>query len=603
MARSFFLLFLFALLVRGAYAWQIRDLPTQHHLVMDARRYDDLAREIAGGDWMPREAFYQAPLYPYFLAAVYRATGGSRAAVRLLQILLGAATVVLLALAARRLFGPVAGDTAGVVAGVLAALYGPAVFQAPLLLKTTLTLFFEAAFLLLLLPSEKPGQGRPFLAGICLGLCALLQENLLLLLPAALLWLAVFENGGTGALRQRLASALALVIGLGLAMAPAALLNYLAGGELVLTSSQGGMNFFIGNARGATGTYVGLTGGSQNPEQQREDARQLAALLASRGSGRPVAAGDLSPAEVSAIFWREGLHEIREDPAAWARLLLWKLRLFWNAYEIPDAEGYRVYKREAGPVAWPWIGFGLLAPLGLTGLLLAWRDGLPEGRPGTLLLILLTAGVCLSVVLFFVFGRYRLPVAPLLIPPAAYAAVSLAGLMRRGETRRLAAWGAVLAIALLAVNVPAYSQAQKSGHDAAIHVNLGTAALRWGEEEHAAFLTDMESSGRRLTPEARLHLEQAARHTSEAVHHFSRAVAASPDFFIARVQLAVALHRRGVYLRSVGALKPALASFAEARRQLVRALQSDAARKQPDAARQARELLGVIEANLARARG
>ncbi|HEX7184971.1 MAG TPA: glycosyltransferase family 39 protein [Thermoanaerobaculia bacterium] len=598
MARLFFLLFLFALLVRGVYAWQVRDLPTQHHLVMDARRYDDLARQIAGGDWMPREAFYQAPLYPYFLAAVYQATGGSRPAVRLLQVLLGAATVVLLALAARRLFGGVSGEAAGVIAGVLAALYGPAVFQTPLLLKTTLTLFFEAAFLLLLILREKPGQGRPFLAGLCLGLCALLQENLILLLPVALLWLAVGRSGEAGAPRQRLASALALLIGLGLAMAPAALLNYLAGGELVLTSSQGGMNFFIGNARGATGTYVGLTGGGQNPEQQREDARELAALLASRGSGRPVAAANLSPAEVSAVFWRESLREIREDPAAWSRLLLWKLRLFWNAYEIPDAEGYRVYRREAGPVAWPWIGFGLLAPLGLTGLLMAWRDR----RPGTLLLILLTAGVCLSVVLFFVFGRYRLPIAPLLIPPAAYAAVSLAGLLRQGEIRRLAAWGAVLAIALLAVNVPAYSQAQKSGQDAAIYVNLGTAALRWGEEEHAAFLLEMERSGRRLTPEARLRLEQAARHTSEAVHHFSKAVAASPDFFIARVQLAVALHRRGVYLRSVGALQPAQASFAEARRQLVRALDSDAARKQPDAEKQARELLEVIEANLARVR-
>lgn len=600
-SRSLFLLFLFALLVRGAYAWQIRDLPTQRHLVMDARRYDDLARQIADGDWMPREAFYQAPLYPYFLAAVYRTAGGSRAAVRALQVLLGAATVVLLAMAARRLFGGVSGEAAGWAAGVLAALYGPAVFQTPLLLKTTLTLFFEAAFLLLLIPRGKPGQGRPFLAGLCLGLCALLQENLLLLLPAALLWLAVAESGRdgeAGSPRQRLASALALLIGLGIAMAPAALLNYAAGGELVLTSSQGGMNFFIGNARGATGTYVGLTAGGQNPERQREDARRLAAVLAARASGRPVAPGDLSPAEVSSVFWRESLREIGADPAAWARLLLWKLRLFWNAYEIPDAEGYRVYRREAGAAAWPWIGFGLLAPLGLTGLLLAWR----ERRPGTLLLALLAGGVCLSVVLFFVFGRYRLPVAPPLIPAAGYAAVFLAGLLRRGETRRLAVWGAALAVLLLAVNAPAYSREQKSGHDAAIYVNLGTAALRWGEEEHAAFLAEMERSSRRLTPEARRRLEGAARRTSEAVHHFSKAVAASPGFFVARVQLAVALHRRGVYLRSVGAVEPARASFAEARRQLVLALGGEAARKQPEAERQARELLAVIEANMARVR-
>src|SRR5437868_3447707 len=122
---------------------------------MDARRYDEQARRIVAEGWMPREVFYQAPLYPYVLAAVYAGTGGSRAAVRLLQVLLGAATAVLLAVAAARLFG----EAAGRVAGVAAALYGPFVFYTPLLLKTTFTLFAEAAFLLLLIP--RPGALRP----------------------------------------------------------------------------------------------------------------------------------------------------------------------------------------------------------------------------------------------------------------------------------------------------------------------------------------------------------------------------------------------------------------------------------------------------------
>src|SRR6202035_3442663 len=91
--------FAFALGVRLVYTFEIRDLPTLHELVMDAQRYDQLARAILDHGWRPREAFYQAPLYPYLLAAVYAVSGGSLTAMRLAQALVGALTAVLTALA------------------------------------------------------------------------------------------------------------------------------------------------------------------------------------------------------------------------------------------------------------------------------------------------------------------------------------------------------------------------------------------------------------------------------------------------------------------------------------------------------------------------
>jgi tetratricopeptide (TPR) repeat protein len=596
--RFLVLLFLFALLVRGAYAWRIRDLPTQHALVMDARRYDELAERIVregreGREgWMPREVFYQAPLYPYVLAAVYAPTGGSRTAVRLLQMMAGAATAVLLAVAAARLFGAAAGRAAG----VLAALYGPFVFYGPLLLKTTLTLFCEAVFLLLLIPrpgTARPGPARLLLAGAALGAAVLSQENLLLLAPCTALFLLM----PPAPWRRRLAGALAFAAGTVLAVAPVTLLNYRAGGELVLTSSQGGMNFYIGNSRGASGTYSGLGGGSQDPRQQEADARRLAAELACRRAGRPVDPAALTPGEVSSIFLRETLRQIREAPLAWVRLLGWKTRLFWNAYEIPDAEGYRVDRAAAGAVAWPWLGFGLVAPLGLAGLALAWRRA---GGGGPLLLALLIGGVCLSVVLFFVFGRYRLPVVPFLIPPAGFAVVSVADLMYRRERRarrELALVAAGLAVLFLAVGWPAYTNAEVAGQDAAIWFNLSSAALRWAEEEDAAFHRGLGAA----------HLERAVDLTGEAAGDLARAVAANPGFLVARVQRAVALHRRGVYLASGGALEPALAAYGEAGRELaaLRSVLAASGRDLPpdlqDVAAQAREIQTAVDANSARA--
>jgi tetratricopeptide (TPR) repeat protein len=596
-ARFLRLLFLVSLLIRLAFVWQIRDLPTQRWLVMDAQRYDELARGIAAGGWMPREVFYQAPLYPYFLALVYAVTGdgdGSLLAVRLLQAMLGAATVVLLAVLAGRLFD----RTSGQAAGVLASLYGPAIFYVPLLLKSTLTLLALTGAVLLLAPAGRPSAGRMLGAGFLFGVSALLQENLILLVPFAALWLLLPEGGEARPRRTRLAAAGALALGTVLGLAPATLLNVLAGGEAVLTSSQGGMNFFIGNARGAPGTYTGLSAGSQSPESQREDARRMAAGFATRERSRPVAPEELTPGDVSALFWRESFRQIRADPAAWGRLLLRKSRLFWNAHEIPDAEGYDVYRGLAGPLTFLWMGFGIVAPLGLAGLVLSWKDG---HRRGATFLGLLLLGLCLSVVLFFVFGRYRLPAVVLLIPPAGHALAAVLAAVRRREPRRLAGVAAVAAVAAVAVNLPAWSAAERGRLDTGIWFNLSSAALRGADASYASFRQELARTGGRPDETARAALDEAVSLTSRAADDLARLLALDPGFYVARAQRAAALHRRGACLASAGDLEAALASYEEARRELAAAEESGAGRDLPEAERQARDLAVSLDAATAQA--
>ena len=70
----------------------------------DAKTYDAWAKRIVGGDWLGSEVFYQAPLYPYFLASVYAALGDELLGVRMVQVTLGAVSCVFLAQAGWRLF-------------------------------------------------------------------------------------------------------------------------------------------------------------------------------------------------------------------------------------------------------------------------------------------------------------------------------------------------------------------------------------------------------------------------------------------------------------------------------------------------------------------
>src|SRR5688572_9656336 len=113
-----------ALIVRLIYIWQLRDSPFFDVLMGDAHRYDVWAAQIAGGDLIGREVFYQAPLYPYFLATLYTIGGRSLLMVRVCQAVLGTVACVLLALTARRVYS----DRTGLIAGVGLALYAPAVF-------------------------------------------------------------------------------------------------------------------------------------------------------------------------------------------------------------------------------------------------------------------------------------------------------------------------------------------------------------------------------------------------------------------------------------------------------------------------------------------
>src|SRR3979409_181936 len=87
---------LVALIVRLTHVWQIRRAPFFTVLMGDARAYDEWARQIAQGDWIGRDVFYQAPLYPYFPGVIYSVAGHDVGAIRIGQAILGSASCALL---------------------------------------------------------------------------------------------------------------------------------------------------------------------------------------------------------------------------------------------------------------------------------------------------------------------------------------------------------------------------------------------------------------------------------------------------------------------------------------------------------------------------
>lgn len=510
----------------------------------DAQSYHAWGLEIAGGDWIGGETFYQAPLYPYFLGLVYTLFGPSLLAVRLCQIVLGSAACALLALAGRRLFSP----EAGIVAGLMLAVYAPAIFFDGLVQKTALGLFLLCLLLALLarLVTE-PGPPRAWLwPGVVLGALVLTRENALVFAAVLLGWLVVSRDAG----RRHLARAGALALGLALVLLPVAARNQAVGGDFLLTTAQLGPNLYIGNNPDADGTYRPLVPGRGDPRFERRDATQIA----EREVGTP-----LTPAQVSSYWMGRALEYVRTQPGDWLRLTGRKALLTLNGSEVADTEDqlshadWSLPLRLAGHV---WH-FGLLAPLGAAGICLTWGRR-RQLRPFHLML----GAYAASVVLFAVMGRYRHPLAPMLMLFAAAGAVAVWEMARRrqraGWTRQ-AGWAGAAAAGLLVVcNWPVLSMGDMRAITA---LNLGTELQAEGRLDEAV---EQYRRVLALTPDdalahSNLGTALAAQgRLDEAVDHYERALALAPGDADAHSNLGNALLSLGRAGEGVASLRRAL---------------------------------------------
>jgi tetratricopeptide (TPR) repeat protein len=407
-----------ALAIRLVHLWQIRNAPFFDILLGDARGYDEWAQRIAAGDWIGKEPFFQAPLYPYFLGVIYRTLGRDLVIVRVCQALVGAMSCLLLALTGRRLFTP----RVGLITGLGLALYAPAIFFDGLLQKSVLDVFFMCLSLWILSGLvDDPARRRSWFGlGLALGGLSLTRENAMAIVAVVVVWALV---QGRRAVASAFGALGCFAVGLALLMLPVVAHNSRAGGELYLTSWQAGQNLYIGNNPAANGTYVPLRYGRVSPDEERRDAIELA----QRALGRP-----LTLREVSGYWTRQALDYIASHPLDWLRLMGRKFVLLWNAREAVDTESQETYAEWSLPLAMTgWFThFGVLVPFAVIGLWASWAE-----RRRLWVFYALGAAYSASVLVFYVFARYRLPLVPMLMLFAARGVAAVPDLVRtlRGD--------------------------------------------------------------------------------------------------------------------------------------------------------------------------
>ncbi len=186
------------------------------------------------------------------------------------------------------------------------------------------------------------------------------RPNVLLFAPVVLIWIVVIGHRRRG----RILSGAVFTAGCLIAVLPVTIRNYVVGDDLVLISSQGGVNLYIGNNPRADGFNVVLPGTRPHWRDTYLDQK----AIAERAEGRA-----LKPSEVSSYYVKQTWKFVGDSPGTALGLMLSKLKLFWNGYEFANNKDIYDYTGRYTPVVrcLP-LGFGAVGPLGLLGVVLYW---------------------------------------------------------------------------------------------------------------------------------------------------------------------------------------------------------------------------------------
>jgi hypothetical protein len=399
-----------ALVVRTAYLIESAANPFRSFIGLDMTGYHRWAVSVLRGHGLGEMPFTQAPLYPLVLAVTYLFTGQEWFRGVWGNLLPSAMAVFFVADATRRWRGPAAAWGAG----ILFALYKPAIFYTGVLLPPSWVFLLSALCLWysmrVVLAERRPemrlpaGAGtsarRPETrllagAGISAGFLSLAQPVAVLgLLPFAVyLWRKDRMGGGTKPWRRTLTYILfAAVLPFG-----TLLYNGIGGKAWLVVAVNAGINLYIGNGPNANGSYV-------RPPAMRED-RDLLGI----GAARTLANDPRLDYAGANRFWTgRALSFAVSHPARTAWLFLRKLHLFFGQFEVPQVESLPFERRYARLLQWPLPGMACLGALGLFGLLARRGDALARGLGWSILTT--AAGICA----FFVTARFRAPVVPIL---------------------------------------------------------------------------------------------------------------------------------------------------------------------------------------------
>ncbi len=576
--------------LRGVYLLEIREQPEFTHPIYDPEYNAYWARALATGDWSVPSGMTdpeirttphgRPPGYPWFLAAVYTVCGVNSYGPRVVQMLLGVANALLLYVIGRRLFGV----ATGFIAGLLMATYWVFPYFEGLLTYPSVAIFVLLLMILTLLHwRENRGWLRALLAGILLGIFALFRPNGLLIAPVILggmCWVCMKK--GTSR-KYAAAAVLFFMTGCIGILIPTFVRNYVVARDFVFISAFGGINLYVGNHPESSLVEPRIPELMDLAGIEHWSCFDYPAIV--RGLAAQQGRDSLKYSEANRYFYGKAIAFIAADPGMFLCNLGRKFLLLFGPYEITNdtvMEYDKHFSRVLGPLpGFPWVlslfSFGLLLFFVATPYYR--RDKEAEMPAFGWLLLLMVLFYSISVILYFVAGRYRTPIIPIMLLFAAYGMVRLWGLFReRHWTGTVAAVFALVVLILLAHWNPAgYTPSEATWHLRRAMAYTAEGEDAWAEKEYRLAESLGAESSIVYANLGRLHFEKGdtqqgldlynkgleknpnnaiirnnlgyelykLNYLDDAIRHLEHAVAVNPRFMLARINLGNALADKG----------------------------------------------------------
>jgi len=361
--------------------------------------YEDIANNILSGEGFQKQHLHTTsysqttPIFPFLCAGIYALTNHSHLAMQLFLIILSCLIALLAYWIAKFLFN----RTVGLLAAFLVVLHPGLLFYSiynihPLNLDSFLMLSVLLAFLI---TSTRVNLRSAFMVGCIAGIAILSRPTIILFLPLALIWLALSKDLNRKGL---LIFCSCLLVVTTVIISTWTIRNYFVYKRFIFVTTDTGELLWRGNNPIASGSALLPSGESVLENMPEELAEKI------YGS---------SELEQMDIFKNEGLGFIISNPAQAAKLIIKKFYYFWwfspqsgLSYSRNWFNLYRIYYISI-------ISFAILSLIKIAG------NRKSRVFYNASLLILLMLSIALAHSIFYVEGRHRWAIEPLILIFAA----------------------------------------------------------------------------------------------------------------------------------------------------------------------------------------
>jgi 4-amino-4-deoxy-L-arabinose transferase-like glycosyltransferase len=294
--------FLLALTLRVAFAYLFKAEIVEG---VDPWYYDITAKGIVAGEgYHVRNLLaYCPPVFTYFLAGIYYIFGTGVWWTQVVLALVGAINCILIYFIGSEM----GSKRVGIIAATLSAVYPQLIWYSVQLYTETLFFFlFLSATAIMFLAAKKQMRLLLFISGFLFGLATLTREVGFFGIVGVLIWLTIERKSLASGLKRWIP----IVVVACLTILPWTIRNYLVFGALVPVSTNGGINFYIGNNPQATGRFMWVVPPTAKWNVAAPDGRY--------------------ELEASRLGYKEGVEFIRENPAKFLKLTLTRVFFYWS---------------------------------------------------------------------------------------------------------------------------------------------------------------------------------------------------------------------------------------------------------------------------------